>query len=139
VKKFERHQTLIDAVHFEPVIQGLFDVVEMGTARSARVEGIAMCGKTGTAQNPHGDNHSMFAGFAPKDNAKIAIAVVVENGGYGSTYAAPIASLMVEKYLTDTIQTSRLPLEKRILEANLLNKYGIKTNVSAGMNANGEE
>jgi penicillin-binding protein 2 len=139
VQKFERHKTLIDEIHFDPVIEGLFEVVEKGTARSARVEGITMCGKTGTAQNPHGDNHSMFAGFAPKDNAKIAIAVVVENGGYGSTYAAPIASLMVEKYLTDTIQTSRLPLEKRILEANLLNKYGIKTNVSAGMNANGEE
>lgn len=139
VEKFEKHKTLVDEVHFVPVIEGLFEVVENGTARSARVEGITMCGKTGTAQNPHGDNHSMFAGFAPKDNSKIAIAVVVENGGYGSTYAAPIASLMVEKYLTDTIQTSRLPLEKRILEANLLNKYGIKTNVSAGMNANGEE
>jgi len=111
----------------------------MGTAKSARVEGITMCGKTGTAQNPHGDNHSMFAGFAPKDNAKIAIAVVVENGGYGATYAAPIASLLVEKYLNDTISTKRLDMEKRMFEANLLHKYGVKTNKSAGMAVAAEE
>lgn len=133
--KYERHQTLADAQWFEPTIEGLFEVVEMGTARSARIPGITMCGKTGTAQNPHGEDHSMFAGFAPKDHPKIAIAVVVENGGYGATYAAPIASLMVEKYLNDTIQTSRLPIEKRMLEGNLLNRYGVDkpaTRVPAG-------
>jgi penicillin-binding protein 2 len=123
---FEKHVTKVDVARFPGVNEGLFSVVEAGTARSARVEGITMCGKTGTAQNPHGDDHSMFAGYAPKDKPKIAIAVIVENGGFGSTYAAPIASLMVEKYLNDTIQSKRLPLEKRMLEADLLGKYGIK-------------
>ncbi len=137
--KFERHQSMVDEKWFYPVIQGLFQVVEAGTARAARVEGITMCGKTGTAQNPHGDHHSMFAGFAPKDNPKIAVAVVVENGGYGGEYAAPIASLMVEKYLNDTIQTKRLPIEERMINGNLLHKYGIQTNKSAGLSADGEE
>lgn len=136
---YETHKALIGKEHFTPVIEGLFQVVEAGTAKAARVEGITMCGKTGTAQNPHGDNHSMFAGFAPKDNPKIAVAVVVENGGYGSTYAAPIASLIVEKYLNDTIAEKRLPIEKRMIETNLLNKYGVKTNKSAGLSAEGEE
>lgn len=137
--EYKKHQALVDVKHFTPVVEGLFQVVEAGTARSARVEGITMCGKTGTAQNPHGDNHSMFAGFAPKDDPKIAIAVVVENGGYGSAYAAPIASLMVEKFLNDTIQAKRLPLEKKMFEDNLLKKYGVSTNKSAMMNAEGEE
>lgn len=137
--KYEKHTASINKEHFEPVIEGLFQVVEMGTARAARVEGITMCGKTGTAQNPHGDHHSMFAGFAPKDNPKIAIAVVVENGGYGGVFAAPIASLMVEKYLNDTIQTKRLPIEKRMFESNLLHKYGVSINKSAQMSAEGDE
>jgi penicillin-binding protein 2 len=81
----------------------------------------------------------MFAGFAPMEKPKIAIAVVVENGGYGADFAAPIASLMVEKYLNDTIQTSRLPLEKRMMEGNLLSKYGVKTNKTALLNKQGEE
>ncbi len=114
-------------------------VVESGTAVAAKVNGISLCGKTGTAQNPHGDNHSMFAGFAPMEKPKISIAVIVENGGYGAAFAAPIASLMVEKYLNDTIQTSRLPLEQRMMDGNLLNKYGVKTNKTAAMNAAGED
>jgi penicillin-binding protein 2 len=133
--KYERHEALIDKQHFPPVIDGLHQVVEAGTARAAHVDGISLCGKTGTAQNPHGDNHSIFAGFAPKDSAKIAIAVLVENGGYGADYAAPIASLIVEKYLNDTIQTRRLPLEKKMIEGNLLSKYGVKTNKAAAMSA----
>lgn len=137
-RKYEKHVCLIDAVHFPPVVEGLFDVVEAGTARAAHVNGITLCGKTGTAQNPHGDNHSMFAGFAPKDQPKIAIAVIVENGGFGADYAAPIASLLVEKYLNDTIQTSRLLLEKRMMDGNLLSKYGVKTNKTAKMNLDGE-
>lgn len=127
LKPFEKHYTKIDPGKFYYINEGLFSVVEAGTARSARVEGITMCGKTGTAQNPHGDDHSMFAGYAPKDNPKIAIAVIVENGGFGATYAAPIASLMVEKYLNDTIQTKRLHLEERMLKSNLLHKYGLDT------------
>jgi penicillin-binding protein 2 len=137
--KYEIHHALIDSIHFPPVIEGLWDVVEAGTARAAHVTGITLCGKTGTAQNPHGDNHSMFAGFAPRDKPKISIAVVVENGGFGADYAAPIASLMVEKYLNDTIQESRLPLEKRMMEGNLLSKYGVSTNKTAFMNAQGQE
>ncbi|HWB64060.1 MAG TPA: penicillin-binding protein 2 [Chitinophagales bacterium] len=136
--KYEKHYCLIDRDHFPPIIQGLQQVVDEGTARAAHVDGIAFCGKTGTAQNPHGDNHSIFAGFAPRDTPKIAIAVIVENAGYGAEYAAPIASLMVEKYLNDTIQNSRLALEKRMMEGNLLKKYGVKTNKTALMNDAGD-
>ncbi|HAJ99473.1 MAG TPA: hypothetical protein DCM62_05565, partial [Bacteroidales bacterium] len=83
------------------------------------IPGIAMAGKTGTVQNPHGENHSVFIAFAPLDNPKIAISVIVENSGYGSLWAAPIASLMIEKYLNRIIQ--RPEFERRILEANFLN------------------
>jgi penicillin-binding protein 2 len=78
-----------------------------------------MCGKTGTVQNSRGKNHSVFVAFAPRDNPKIAIAVVVENAGYGSTWAAPIASYMVEQYLTDSISRPRAQVEY-IMNANLL-------------------
>jgi penicillin-binding protein 2 len=77
------------------------------------MEDVTVCGKTGTAQNPHGEDHSIFIGFAPRDNPKIAIAVYVENGGWGSTWAVPIASLMIEKYLNDTIK--RDWLEEKIM------------------------
>jgi penicillin-binding protein 2 len=98
----ERHLTGIDSIHFEPVIEGMEQAIlgDYGsTARIARIPGIEVCGKTGTAQNPHGENHSIFVAFAPKHDPKIAIAVYVENAGYGSAWAAPIASLMIEKYL----------------------------------------
>jgi penicillin-binding protein 2 len=107
---------------FEPVINGMEKVVTAGTARSAFIPHISICGKTGTAENPHGKDHSVFFGFAPKNNPKIAFAVFVENSGFGGTYAAPIASLMVEKYLTDSISTPRLFLEKNMLNANLLQR-----------------
>jgi len=110
--------------YFSPIIDGMQRVVYEagGTARRARIhESIIVCGKTGTAQNPHGEDHSVFMAFAPKDNPKIAIAVFVENAGYGGTWAAPIASLMIEQYLTDSIATINLRKEERILEANLLN------------------
>jgi len=93
----------IDSNYFEPVINGMQRVVESGTARNSKINGIIMCGKTGTAQNPHGKNHSLFVAFAPRDNPKIAIAVIVENSGQGAWWAAPIASMMVEKYLRDSI------------------------------------
>lgn len=111
----------INSEYFLPIIEGMRGVVDEpgGTARRAKINGITVCGKTGTAQNPHGEDHSVFIAFAPMDNPKIAIAVYVENSGFGGTWAAPIASLMMEKYLTDSISD---PLkEKRILEANLLN------------------
>jgi len=99
----------VDERHFEPVIDGMQEAVNSpwGTAILSRVPNIIMCGKTGTVQNPHGKNHSVFIGFAPRDNPKIAIAVIVENAGYGSTYAAPIASYITEKYLTDSISKGR--------------------------------
>jgi len=105
---FERHNTLIDSAYFDIVIEGMDLAVngEAGsgsTARTAQVPGVIVCGKTGTAQNPHGEDHSIFIAFAPKDNPKIALAVYIENGGFGSTWAAPTAKLMIEKYLNDTI------------------------------------
>jgi penicillin-binding protein 2 len=109
----------IDPIYFEPIIDGMQDVVDRGTAAEARIPGIVMCGKTGTVQNPHGKNHSVFVAFAPRDNPKIAIAVIVENGGYGSSWAAPIASYMVEKYLRDTITKPKAQVNY-IINANLL-------------------
>ena len=109
--------TMVDSSLFEIVIKGMQEVVEdeeLGTSNIAKMENITVCGKTGTAQNPHGEDHSIFIGFAPKDNPKIALAVYVENGGWGSTWAVPIASLMIEKYLNDTIE--RDWLEKKIVE-----------------------
>jgi len=90
------------------------------TARSAQIQNIIVCGKTGTAQNPHGEDHSIFVAFAPKDNPKIVIAVYVENGGFGATWAAPISSLMIEKYLNDTI--TRPWLEEEMKNGYLLDK-----------------
>lgn len=114
IKRF----TSIDRKYFDPVIDGMELVVEAGTATVAKISGITVCGKTGTAQNPHGKDHSIFIAFAPKENPKIAIAVYVENVGFGSTWAAPIASLMIEKYLRDSI-TNKYS-EERILNANLI-------------------
>jgi penicillin-binding protein 2 len=107
--------TTIDQKHFETIILGMKDVVEdteLGTSNNAKIDGIVICGKTGTAQNPHGEDHSIFIAFAPMENPKIALAVYVENGGWGSTWAVPIASLMIEQYLTGTI--SRSLLEEKI-------------------------
>lgn len=115
-----RHETGIDTMYFRMVADGLEKVVIAGTARIAQIPDISFCGKTGTAQNPHGKDHSIFSGFAPKVNPKIAIAVFVENAGFGATYAAPIASLMVEKYLNDTIAKKRIPLQERMINAKLM-------------------
>lgn len=109
----------IDSKYFIPVIEGMSQVVSRGTATYSKIPNIEMCGKTGTVQNPHGKDHSVFVAFAPRENPKIAIAVVVENSGFGSTWSAPIASLMVEKYLTDSISRPKYYLD-RLLEANLL-------------------
>jgi penicillin-binding protein 2 len=121
--------TTIDKKHFEPVIEGLFNVVEnpRGTAHWSRVEGIQICGKTGTAENPHGQDHSIFIAFAPKDNPKIAIAVFVENGYWGSRWAGPIATLMIEKYLKGEI--SRPKEEERMFNGSIQEEYNrqIKT------------
>ena len=110
----------IEKKYFKPIIDGMQKVIEgaNGTAINSKLNDIIICGKTGTAQNPHGEDHSIFIAFAPKENPKIAIAVYVENGGWGSTWAAPMASLMIEKYLTKTI-ANKLQ-EDFIVNGNLL-------------------
>ncbi len=113
-----RNHVTIDPQHFDIVIDGMEKVVTAGTATSARIPDIVVCGKTGTAENPHGKDHSIFTAFAPKEDPKIAISVYVENGGFGSTWAAPIAKLMMEKYLTDSISTQWV--EDRIVKAELI-------------------
>ncbi len=101
---YERQYTKVDSVHFVPIVEGMWQGVNVaGTSWRAAVPGLDICGKTGTAQNPHGRDHSTFLSFAPKDDPKIAISVYVENGGFGATIALPIASLLIEQYLTDTI------------------------------------
>jgi penicillin-binding protein 2 len=123
-KRFrEKHQTTVDEKYYDPIIDGMLMAVNQGTGRVGKIDGIDICGKTGTAQNPHGKDHSIFIAFAPKDNPKIAIAVYVENSGFGATWAVPIASLMIEKYLTGTIDTTKINrknLQKRMLETSLI-------------------
>ena len=119
----EKHYSMVtDTAYYNIVIEGMSQVVKSGTAAASKISGIEMCGKTGTAQNPHGKDHSMFVCFAPRDNPKIAVAIAVENGGWGAQWAAPIGSLMVEKYLTDSIK--RPEIEKRILEGDMIHKKG---------------
>jgi penicillin-binding protein 2 len=125
VRFMKRHDTMIDSIHFSPIIHGMEMAVNGApgsgsTARIAKIDSIIVCGKTGTAQNPHGKDHSIFIAFAPKDNPEIAIAVFVENGGFGSTYAAPIASLMIEKYLKGKIKKNRKWIEDRMLKSDLI-------------------
>jgi penicillin-binding protein 2 len=91
---------------------------DAGTARAYKIDSVQCCGKTGTSQNPHGKNHAVFICFAPKDNPKIAVACVVENSGYGATWAAPIATLIMEKYLKGAIKQKAT--EQRMLDAYLL-------------------
>jgi penicillin-binding protein 2 len=113
-----RHEIHIDAANFESIILGMEASVNRGTSTVAAMKDIIVCGKTGTAQNPHGKNHSVFIAFAPKDDPKIAMIVVVENAGFGATYAAPIASLMIEKYLKGEV--SNKAREQSILNLNLM-------------------
>ena len=124
-KYYEKQYTKVSLEHFPKVIKGMWRAVNSGagmggTAWIAHIDGIDVCGKTGTAQNPRGADNSVFICFAPMDNPKIAIAAYVENGGFGATYAAPMASLMVEKYLNGEVK--RTDLEKRMKEANLMSR-----------------
>ena len=115
-------QVSVNPVHFQPIIDGMEEVVISGTAKQAYIGDISICGKTGTSQNA-GKDHSIFFAFAPKEDPKIAIAVYIENGGFGGTYAAPIASLVVEKYLKDSITSNRRQrLEEKMMAANLVSK-----------------
>lgn len=116
----ERHYTLVDTTHFQTAVDGMYMAVNGGgsagaTARNAAIPGLDVCGKTGTAQNPHGKDNSVFICFAPKDNPKIAVAAYVENAGFGATWALPVASLMLEMYLKGEISPQRRHLEDRML------------------------
>lgn len=121
--------TTIDKQHFEPVVQGMLDVYNKGTASSLRIQGIEICGKTGTVENfvridgvkTQLTDHSIFVAFAPKDNPTIAIAVFVENGYWGSRFAGRIASLMIEKYIKGDI--TRTDMERWILTHSLEDEY----------------
>ena len=127
----ERHYTMVDTTHFPKVVGGMYRAVNSGfgsggTASIAAVEGLDICGKTGTAQNPHGHDHSVFICFAPRENPKIAVAAYVENGGFGATWAAPIASLLTEMYLTGQISDNRKYLEERIMNGDLMDRVKVK-------------
>ena len=134
LKKFRtKHEVLthISDDAFEAITSGMQDVVENGTARVARIPGINVCAKTGTAENYRFldgrriklDNNSMFVCFAPRENPRIAIAVVVENAGFGATWAGPIAALLMEKYLNDTLRPERVKEVERIADKNLMPSY----------------
>lgn len=116
-----KHYTKIDKQNFEPIVEGMRRVCyeSGGTGKKAVVKGVTVCGKTGTAQNPHGEDHSVFIAFAPMENPKIAIAVFIENAGFGGVWAAPTASLMIEKYIKRSVSDSTK--QNLILNANLLN------------------
>ncbi len=126
-KYYERQYTMVDTTNFKKVTQGMWRAVNSGfgsggTASIAAVPGLDICGKTGTAQNPRGADNSVFICFAPKDNPKIAVAAYIENAGFGATWAAPIASLLVEKYLNGEISDQRRGLEDRVLQGNLMSR-----------------
>ena len=111
------HQVDIDKRYFDIVQEGMHRVMKYGTGRYYPIEGIETAGKTGTAQNSHGKDHAIFIGFAPVEDPQIAVAVVVENAGFGATLACPIGSMMIEQYLTG--QVKRKGLKKKIAEAVL--------------------
>jgi len=126
---YPKNTTLIDQQHFETAIEGMHQVVERGTARIAKIDGIEVCGKTGTVENfillkgekTQLTDHSIFIAFAPKEDPKIALAVFIENGYWGGRWAAPIASLMIEKYLNGSVK--RNWLENRMLQGSLESEY----------------
>lgn len=128
-----KHEVLthISDEDYETVISGMQDVVDIGTAKVVKIPGIDICAKTGTAENKmvldgrviQLKDNSMFVCFAPRENPKIAVAVVIQNGGFGATWAGPIASLLVEKYLNDTLRAERVKKAEEISNANLMPGY----------------
>ena len=123
---YERQYTKVEAKHFEPIVEGMWRGVNIpgaGTSSRAYLPGWDVCGKTGTAQNPNGTDHSTFLSFAPKDNPKIAISVYVEHGGFGASAALPIASLLEELYLTDTITRPEMIQQIKNLPYRLPERY----------------
>jgi penicillin-binding protein 2 len=129
LKKHQVAQIADSAYNYVSV--GMMEVVNQGTGKIAQIPGIEVCGKTGTAQNERMingkrvklQNHSLFVAFAPRINPKIAVAVCIENSGYGATWAGPIASLMIEQYLKDSISVKRMPLVKKMQNAKIIPNY----------------
>ena len=116
-----RQESGIAPEHFEVTVSGMGHAVTGGTCRGIDLRPeIEVCGKTGTSQNPHGDDHSLFMGFAPKDNPQIAIAVIVENGRFGASNAVPIARLMMQKFFKGSIPESDKWIEQRIVNTSIL-------------------
>lgn len=122
----KRHTVSINQKYYQDIVEGMRMAVVGGTCRQAQFGDIEVCGKTGTAQNPHGRDHSAFMGFAPMNNPKIAICVFVENAGFGATFGVPIGGLMMEKYLTGQIAPHRQYLEDRMVESNTIIYSGVK-------------
>ncbi|GHV72572.1 penicillin-binding protein 2 [Bacteroidia bacterium] len=116
------HLTTVDSSYFKEVVNGMYDAVYApgGTAHRAQVENITVCGKTGTAENPHGKDHAVFIAFAPKDDPKIAISVIIENSGFGGTWASPIASLLIEQYFTGEVK--RVQMKQQMQEISFMNE-----------------
>jgi penicillin-binding protein 2 len=123
-KYTQRHESGINKEHFELVIAGMADAVSQGTAWGANLApDVEVCGKTGTSENPHGDDHSLFLGFAPRDNPRVAIAVLVETGRWGATNAVPIARLMLQKFFRGEVPESDKWLETMIIERQILPSF----------------
>lgn len=126
-KKYkEKHTPHIKREYYQDVAEGMRMAVLGGTCRTANLPGIEVAGKTGTAQNPHGRDHSVFMGFAPYQKPEIAVAVYVENAGFGATYGVPIGSLIIEKYLNGEISAARKGIEERMLNSNTIMSSGVK-------------
>lgn len=117
----ERKNSLVDPIHFDPVFEGMRQVFTAGTARGYASKKFTQAGKTGTSQNPHGQDHSLFTLIAPADNPQIVVAVIVENGYWGSRWAGPMSSLVAEKYLFGEVE--RQALEERMINGNLEGEY----------------
>ena len=113
----DKRYTMVERKNYEIVAEGMRNAVIGGTCRGAAIKHIEVCGKTGTAENPHGKDHSAFIGFAPYRNPKVAICVYVENGGFGATYGVPIGKLMMEKYLKGEISEENKLLEETMSNA----------------------
>ncbi len=127
VLQFDKHILTAGSSKFDLIADGMEQVVESGTARAAaKVDSLSICGKTGTIQNPHGEAHSAFIAFAPKENPRIAIAVYIEQGVWGARYAAPIASLIIEKYIKNKISKRRQSLEESMLNSDLISTMKIE-------------
>lgn len=125
---YDKKVTDINPEYYETIVDGMQAVIDETTTmrRTVHQDKFVICGKTGTVQNPHGADNSAFMAFAPRENPKIAIAVYIENAGFGATYAAPIAGLIIEKYMNDSIAPNRKELEQRLIETDLMNVKQVK-------------